>query len=144
MIDVDGEDVPAPSWQAGSWYETLRGQPSREEWEKLMGAPVPVRAEPKKGEFTMDNSCLEMKERSLIMKIQYKVTESIIAKQCGTKDLSDPAYRMTLISATDCPMRAVIINGGGSMSDSVAAGLLHMANGHYIKGLGCLITGKVK
>lgn len=139
-IEVQGERIPSPVWQKGSWYETLSGQPGREEWEKLMGHPVPVIPEPKKGQFTMDNSCLEMKDSSWIMKIQYKVTENIIAKDFGgKKDLSNPAYRMTLICATDCPMRAVIINSGGSMSDSVAEGLLHMANGHYLKGIAAMM-----
>ena len=67
------------------------------------------------------------------------MAESIIAKDFGGKqDLSDPAYRMTLTCATDCPMRAVIINSSGSMTDSVAEGLLHMANGHFLKGLKCI------
>ena len=138
-IEVSGECLPVPAWQAGSWYETLKGEPRRDEWERLMGHPVPIQPEPKKGSFTMDNSCLEMKDSSFIMKIQYKVAESIIAKDFGGKqDLSDPAYRMTLTCATDCPMRAVIINSSGSMTDSVAEGLLHMANGHFLKGLKCI------
>lgn len=138
-IEVAAERLPAPPWQAGSWYETLKGEPHRDEWERLMGHPVAMLHEPKKGSFTMDNSCLEMKESSFIMKLQYKVTENIIAKDFdGKKDLSDPAYRMTLTCATDCPMRAVIINSGGSMSDCMAAGLLHMANGHFLKGLKCI------
>lgn len=46
---------------------------------------------------------------------------------------------MMLICATDCPMQAVIISSGGSMSDSIAAGLLHMANGHYLKGIAAML-----
>ncbi len=141
-IEVSGEKIPAPAWQAGSWYESLQGKPCREEWEKLMGHPVPILPEPKKGSFTMDNSCLEMKDSSFIMKIQYKVTENIIAKDFGgKKDLSDPAYRMMLTCATDCPMRSVIINSS-SMSDSMAAGLLHMANGHFLKGIAAMLKNK--
>lgn len=79
-----------------------------------------------------------MKDSSFVMKIQYKVTEHIIAKQCGTKDPSDPQFRMMLVSATDCPMRAAVINSAGQMSDTLGRGLLHMANGHYLKGLKCL------
>lgn len=137
-IQVAGEAVPAPDWQSGSWYETLNGQPSRDEWERLMGHPVAIAPEPKKGQFTMDNSCLEMKDSSFIMKIQYMVTERIIAKQCGTKDPSDPQYRMMLVSATDCPLRAAVINSTGKMSDALGQGLLHMANGHFLKGLKCI------
>lgn len=139
-VEISGEEMAVPAWQAGSWYETLRSKPSREEWEKLMNHPVPVIPEPKKGQYTMDSTCMEMKDHSFVMKIQYMVTENIIAKGFGgKKDLSDPAYRMTLTCATDCPMRSVIISSGGTMSDSLAQGLLHMANGHYFKGLAAML-----
>ncbi len=139
-VKIAGEEINAPAWQTGSWYDTLNCKPGREEWERLMGHPVPITPEPKKGEFTMDSTCMEMKDHSFVMKIQYKVTENIIAKSFGgKKDLNDPAYRMMLTCATDCPMRSVIISGGGAMSDSLAQGLLHMANGHYIKGIASML-----
>ncbi len=137
-IEVTGEAVPIPTWQTGSWYETLTGEPDRTEWEKLMGHPVPIQRSPKKGQFTMDNSCMEMKDSSFVMKIQYMVTQQIIAKQCGTKDPSDPQFRMMLVSATDCPLRSAVINSTGMMSDALGRGLLHMANGHFLKGLKCI------
>ena len=70
-----------------------------------------------------------------MMKIQYKVTEGIVAKGFGgKKDMNDPSYRMMLTCATDCPMRSVVISSGGMMSESLARGMLHMANGRYVKG----------
>ena len=139
-IEVAGESMEALSWQIESWYETLSGNPSRAEWEKVMGHSVAIVPEAKKGQFTMDNSCLEMKDSSLIMKIQYKVTERIIAKSFGgKKDYSDPAFKMMMVCATDCPLRATIISAGGAMSDSLAKGLLEMANGHYIRGIKAML-----
>lgn len=139
-LDVKGEKVEAPDWQKGSWYESPVGLPTRACWEQLMGHPVPVTLEPKKGEFTLDNTCLEMKDHSLVMKIQYKITENIIAKSYGgKKDISNPSYRMTLTCAVDCPLRASVISSGGTMSDSLANGLLHMANGHFLKGIRAMI-----
>lgn len=79
-IELDGAPVPAPTWQPGSWYETPKGLPGREEWEHMMGHPVAIVPEPRKGQFTMDNSCYEMKDSSLIMKLQYKVTEHIMER----------------------------------------------------------------
>ena len=135
-IRLDGDTVPTPKWQPGSWYEIPKGLPDRKEWEHLMGKPVPIVPEPQKGQFTMDNSCFEMKDSSFLMKLQYKVTEHIIAKDFGgKKDLSNPAYRMMLISAVDCPLRASVINSTGLMRDSLGRGLLLMANGHILKGL---------
>ena len=138
---VEIEGVPAPSKvSVDSWYHTLIGTPSREEWEGLMGHSVPSSKEPKKGEFTLDNSCLEMKKHSFIMKIQYKITENIIAKGFGgKKDLSDPSYKMMLLSATDSPMRAVVISSSGAMSDSLALGMVHMANGKFLKGIAAMM-----
>ena len=139
-VEIAGEEISLPVWQAGSWYDTMSGHPSREEWEKLMGHPVPVISEPKKGQFTMDSTCMEMKEHSFVMKIQYMVTENIIAKGFGgKKDMSDPSYKMMITCATDCPMRSVVISSGGMMNDSLAQGMLHMANGHYIKGLAAML-----
>lgn len=136
QIELTGETVATPAWQKGSWYESLSGKPSRGQWENAMGHPVPQLPEPKKGRFTMDNSCLEMKASSLIMKIQYKVTERIISKSFGgKKDYSDPAFKMMMVCATDCPMRSSVICSGGAMGDHVAQGLLEMANGHFLRGI---------
>jgi beta-glucosidase len=135
-ISVDGESVPADEWQAGSWYERPEALPSREGWEKLMGRKIHHSTEPQKGFYTMDNTCMEMKDRSLMMKIQYKVTESIVAKGFGGKrDMSDPAFKMMMLSATDCPMRSVVISSSGAMPESLAKGMLLMANGKFIMGI---------
>lgn len=139
-IEIAGEVVKIPKWQKGSWYETLSGNPTREEWEKAMGHSVAIVPEAKKGQFTMDNSCLEMMDSSFIMKIQYKVMENIIAKSFGgKKDDSDPAFKMMMVCAADCPLRAMVISSGGTVSDSLAQGLLEMANGHYIRGIKAML-----
>ena len=132
-------EVEGSTWngcESGSWYETLQGSPARTEWESLMGKKVEEETLPQKGSFTMDNSCQEMMAHSLIMKIQYKVTELIISKGFdGKKDLSDPAYKMMLTMATDAPLRSLVINGGGMVTEPLAHMLLHMANGRYWKGI---------
>ena len=88
----------------------------------------------------MDSTCMEMMKSSFIMKIQYKVTENIVAKSFGgKKDMSDPSYRMMLTCATDCPLRSVVISSGGIMSEKLAKGMLHMANGRYLKGIAALL-----
>ncbi len=142
-IMVEGEDFFTPEWQKGSWYEFPVGAPVREEWERLMGRKVPLSVEPQRGCFTMDNTCMEMKDHSFMMKIQYMVTESIIAKSFGGKrDMSVPAFKMMMVCATDCPMRSVIISSNGAMNDSLAKFMLLMANGLFTSGLKGLLTGK--
>ena len=137
-IFVSGEEVKSDC--PDTWYHTLRGTPTREEWEKLMGHSVPVSREPKRGEFTMDHSCLEMKKYSLMMKIQYLVTKSIISKGIdGKKDMSNPTYKMMITSAVDCPMRSAVINSGGMMGESLARGMVLMANGKFFKGIAAMM-----
>ena len=46
---------------------------------------------------------------------------------------------MMITCSTDCPMRSVVISSGGAMNDSLARGMLHMANGHYLKGIAAMI-----
>jgi beta-glucosidase len=140
---VKGESLSHRGELSGTFYETLSGAPTREEWEKLMGHTVPVPQEPRKGEFTMDSTCLEMKDSSFIMKIQYKITENVVAQSFGgKKDLSNPAYRMMLTCATDGPMRSVVMSSDGKMSEPLARGLLDMANGHFIRGIGKMLGKK--
>ena len=137
-ITVSGENL---EWSCpNSWYQTLLGNPTREEWEKLMGRSVPLSVEPRKGEFTMDNSCLEMKNHSFMMWVQYLVTKSIVSKRIeGKKDMSNPTYKMMITSAVDCPMRSAVINSGGMMGESLARGMVLMANGKLIKGIVAMI-----
>lgn len=138
-IAVSGETVPVPSWQAGSWYENCQGKPTQAGWETMLGrtyaAPVL-----KKGSFTMDNTVLEMKDFSLVMKIMLKATELVIAKGCGGKvDYKNPEFRMMINAAAGGPLRSMQISSG--MKGGVFPGLLEMANGHFFKGLWKMITG---
>jgi len=133
-VTVPGEDVPVPAWQAGSWYETMAGSPSRAEWELSMGGPVPEIPAPEKGRYTMDNTCAEMMDGSLVMKLQYKITELVIGWICGGRSLSDPAYRMMFTDAVNCPLRAVVINSGGRVGERLVRCLLRLANGRASAG----------
>ncbi len=133
-IEVDG--VVLPETNVPESYRTLASLPSREDWEQLLGRPVPVRSELKKGEFTMNSSCLEMKDTSRVMRLQYRLTERLVAKGFGGKrDMNNATYRMMLTCAADAPMRALVISGGGRLKEPFVRGLLKMANGHFFKGL---------
>ena len=143
--EIFKDEITISSGLSASWYSAPKGRPTREDFETLLGGEVKLSEEPKKGSFTMDSTCLEMKDSSLIMKIQYKITESVIAKKNGgKKDLSNPAYKMMLTNAVDGPMRTVVISSDGMMSESMARAFLDMANGHYLKGIGKLLFPKKK
>ncbi len=139
-VQKQGAAVPAPSWQAGSWYEKPRGTPSRAQWEQMLGRAY-TEVLPRKGGFTMDNTVMEMKDHSLIMKIMFKATESAVAKGFGgKKDYTNPEFRMMMAASAGGPLRGMQISGG--IKGGLMKGLLHMANGHPLKGLKTMILGK--
>ena len=138
-IEKTGAVLPIPAWQGGSWYEYCTGKPNQAEWEAMQGHSYmpPVL---KKGSFTMDNTVMEMKDYSLIMKIMFKAVEATIAKGYGGKrDYDNPNFRMQLASSAGAPIRSMQISGG--MKGGVLPGMLEMANGHFFRGIWKMITG---
>ena len=138
-VEKSGETLPVPAWQKGSWYECCTGKPDQAQWEAMLGrryAPPVL----KKGSFTMDNTVMEMKDYSLIMKIMFKAVEATIAKGFGgKKDYENPEFRMLMNSSAGSPLRSMQISGG--MKGGVLPGMLEMANGHFFRGLWRMIRG---
>lgn len=128
-----GDKIQIPNWQKGSWYEKPIGIPKQHEWETMLGHPV-IEKSLKKGEFTMENTVMEMKDYSLIIKIMYKAVERTVAKGFGGKvDYNNPSFRMIMASSADSSLSAMKISGG--MKNYVLEGMLEMANGHYVRGM---------
>ena len=101
---VDEENLP-------NWYRTLKGTPSKSDLETLLGRKI-VEKPVRKGEFTKENTVMEMKEHSLIMKIVYLVMEFVMAKKYGGRDYSNPTFKMMMIMSMDCSVSDMQINGG--------------------------------
>ena len=138
-IEKSGETLPIPAWQGGSWYERCTGKPNQTDWEALLGRryTLPVL---KKGSFTMDNTVMEMKDYSLIMKIMFKAVEATIARGYGgKKDYENPNFRMQLASSAGAPIRSMQISGG--MKGGVLPGMLEIANGNFFRGIWRMIKG---
>ena len=88
----------------------------------------------------MDNTVMEMKDYSLIMKIMFKAVEATIAKGFdGKKDYENPEFRMLINSSAGGPLRSMMISGG--IKGGVLPGMLLMANGHFFRGIWKMIRG---
>ncbi len=125
--------VPAPDWQRGSWYEAPHGSPRQETWETMLDRKY-TETQTRKGAYTMDNTVAEMRAHSLVMKIMYKAVESTVAKGFGgKKDYENPEFRMLMASSAGSPLRSMQISGG--IKGGLFAGLLEMANGHFLRGI---------
>ena len=116
------------------WYLQPEGAPTQEEFERVLGRKI-VEKTLKKGEFTMENTIMEMKDYSLIMKLMYKIVEMVVAKGFGGKpDYTNSSFKMMLCSAVDCSLYGMKNNV--AMQNHLFEGLLLMANGHFFKGIG--------
>ena len=138
-IEKHGETLPTPAWQTGSWYQDCTGKPNLADWETMLGRHYtpPVL---KKGSFTMDNTVMEMKDYSLMMKIMFKAVEATIAKGFdGKKDYENPEFRMLMNSSAGSPLRSMMISGG--IKGGVMPGMLEIANGHFFRGIWKMIRG---
>ena len=132
-IEVEGESVESVK---DGWYVTLKGEPTREQWEKMMGCKVPEFKEAVKGEFTLDNTVLEMSETSGFIRLLTKFVTWFVSRGVdGPKDMSNPTYRMMVTGAMDCPIRAMVINAGNIMNDNLAEAIVLIGNGHFLKGI---------
>ena len=135
-LEVGGEDVPVPAWQAGSWYENPKGKPTDRDFEMLYGGTIQQEPIIKKGSFTMEMSTMEMKDVSAIMRGMFKATENTIAQAFGGKaDYDDPTFKMMLMSGADSPLRAAVLSSSGAFPANIAEGMLDLANGNLSRGL---------
>jgi beta-glucosidase len=132
-IEKSGEDVKISDWQTGSWYEKPKGSPSLEQWETMLGRKY-VQYTPQKGKFTMNDTVIDMKEHSLVMRALHWYIKRLISK--GAKP-GTAEYRMLIESSAGSPLRSLQIASG--IKGSMFKGLLAMANGKYIKGIKILL-----
>ncbi|MBQ6654456.1 MAG: glycoside hydrolase family 3 protein [Erysipelotrichaceae bacterium] len=122
-----------------SWYGNPQGQVSEAQWKEFFGISYQER-KPVRGQFTMDESVMDMKDHSLVMKIMYRFIEAAVARRYGgKKDYENPEFRMSINSSTGAPLRSVEIFG--QIKSGVMEGLLEMANGHFLKGIATMIRG---
>lgn len=134
--EIDGIDLDL---HRNDWYDRPGGTPEQPVWERMLGRQY-IESIPKKGSFTMDDSVMEMKDYSLIMRIMYRAVENRIAKSFGgKKDYGNPDFKMLVIFAAGSPLRSMQIFSG--MKGGVFKGLLDMANGHFFRGVKTMLEG---
>lgn len=130
-VEKDGEDINYIGLP--SWYLKISDSPSQKDFEQLLGRKIEKKSV-KKGQYTMQNTVMEMKEDSVVMKLLFKVIENMMAKKFGgKKDYRNPSFKMMVLTAADCSLSGMKINSG--MKNYLVEGLLEIANGHFFKGI---------
>ena len=132
VIWKDGDDINYNGLP--KWYTKPSDYISQQDFEMLLGRKI-EEASAKKGEYTMQNTIMDMKDESFVMRMVFKVIENMMAKKFGgKKDYRNPSFRMMVVTAADCTLSGMKINSG--MKNYLIEGLLEMANGHFFKGIG--------
>jgi Beta-glucosidase-related glycosidases len=139
-IEKEGIKIENPIWQKRSWYENPNGQPSKAEWEKLMGKRMSNDSVLKKGDFDLNNTLLELRDYSFLAKIMCKSIEQTIAKGMGMKpDYTNQEFRLMIYSSMDSSLRGMIISSCGKFPAKLAECIVESANGHTLRGIAKLI-----
>ena len=134
-VKVQGQPVPSATRATPRWYMELNGKPSQADFEALLGRTIePVKA-PRKGEYTLECSFQDMAEGSWIIRQVIKAIEGTIEKNVGGIDYSNPTFRLMMAGATDTPLKNLSLVSPDSMPRHITTGLMHLANGHFLKGL---------
>ena len=115
------------------WYINPNDSIGQNEFEEYLGRKI---EEPKviKGQYTMQNTVMEMKDEAFVMKMIFFVIETMMAKKFGgKKDYRNPSFKMMVLMAADCSLSGMKINSG--MKNYLIEGMLEIANGHFFKGI---------
>lgn len=130
--------VTLQSRELPDWYGTLRGKVSQEDFEALLGKKIePVRPR-HKGTYTLACSFNGMKDSFIIRQV-IRGIEKTIGKGFGGADYSDPTFRMLMSSATNTPLKNLSQLSPERMPKHLTTGLVHLANGRFLKGILALI-----
>jgi beta-glucosidase len=134
--------APAPAAPA-AWYTDLAGNVTQVDFECLLGRQVEPLKQAIKGEFTLASTMQDMRS-SLLIRGVIKIFERIIGKFCGGIDYLNPHFKMMVESLLTSPMQSLVLTSAGMLSANMAEGLVHLANGRWLKGLIAFIPKKEK
>ena len=111
LTPENGVNVRTSPELEGTWYETLRGAPSKEEWHRLLGYEFESRPKTQ-GEFDMDSSVEDMMPYSWFARRLYKIVELVMGITQGGRDYSNPAFKMMMACSVGSAVRNICICGG--------------------------------
>ena len=120
--------------QVSKWYFEPNAIPSDKDFESVYGK-IPEEKVYKKGNYDDTCTLAEVKKSSLIIKLVYKIIESIMAKKCGGKDYSNPQFKMMMESAANIPFKNMKLMSADMLPPKVIDGLIEFSNGRIFKGI---------
>ncbi len=139
MLDSPNKPQPDLREQAPTYYQLPQGElwiPDQE-FAALYGEPLPIHDSMPKRPYDHNNT-LEDIEHTLIGKVVLKAADRMTKKV--TKD-SEGEEAMMSNMIKEMPFHSLVTTGEGAVSEGMMEGLLHMVNGHIIKGIKTILKG---
>ncbi len=136
-ITKEGEtDLPKDSSWESTWYAHLKGKPSDEDFKAIYNRGIQSEENTVKGKFTID-STLEDMGHTFIGKMMKQVSKGMLMKAGGFKkeDRRSNEFKMMFQFVMTTPLRTTMLLSQGQLSQSMANGIVDLANGKYLKGL---------
>jgi beta-glucosidase len=131
-VIVRGQPVESESRALADWYRTLAGAVTQADLESLLGRPIERPRRPRKGEYTLDCSFEDMKDKFIIRHI-VRSLEASMGKRFGGVDYSNPTFKMIMASSTRTPLRRLTQLSPERMPGHIAASIVHLANGRPLR-----------
>jgi len=136
-VQVKGTEAPLPydPAQLPSYYSGKITQVSDQEYEKLLGHPIPDGSW--SGMLDMNDAICQMYyAKGAVARFAYKILTNMLNKSI---EKGEPDLNITFIY--NMPFRGIAKMAGGMCTMEMAEGILTAVNGHFFKGLGAIIGG---
>lgn len=137
QVKVHGQSVKMKP--TSRWYADLTGPVTQSDFEALLGRKMDPVRRPGRGEYTLECSFQDMKDSFIIRQV-IKGIENSIGKSFGGVDYSNPTFKLIMASSTSTPLKNISQLSPDSMPTNITTGMVHLANGKYVKGLIAMLT----
>jgi beta-glucosidase len=138
-ITSDRPDAPPADRESlAVYYNLSQGTPiGQQDFEALLGRPVPPNQGPQKGSYTMNTPVGDM-NGSLIGRLLHSAMKSQMARMIDGQEGTPTALLMEAMT-DEMPLRGILMMGGGPFTREMLDALLVMINGQFFRGAGALI-----
>jgi beta-glucosidase len=138
-IASDRPDAPPADRESlAVYYDLSQGTPiGQQDFEALLGRPVPPNQGPQKGSYTMNTPVGDM-NGSLIGRLLHSAMKSQMARMIDGQEGTPTALLMEAMT-DEMPLRGILMMGGGPFTREMLDALLVMINGQFFRGAGALI-----
>ncbi|MBP5187093.1 MAG: glycoside hydrolase family 3 C-terminal domain-containing protein [Clostridiales bacterium] len=106
----------------------------KKQFEAVLGKEIKEEKAPKKGQFTMNSSLMDLQNGNLKSKLFYKMTMLGVKKR-NRKETQENLRKMNEVMTREMPLRTVATFSLGKITLEQMDALLLIFNGHFFKGM---------